>query len=137
MEAATPLGERIAFHRRRRGLSQVKLAGLVGRSESWVSQVERGVRSIDRISVLNQVASALNVPVSELAPGALVAEAPEEPAAIAGLRETLTRYEVLGSLFGGEAIDSVSDVDSASPRASHSTGNQATTTNITPGDSRW
>ncbi len=38
------LGERIAAYRRRRrrGLSQAALAGLVGRSESWLSQVERG-----------------------------------------------------------------------------------------------
>jgi transcriptional regulator with XRE-family HTH domain len=46
------VGERIAAYRRRRGLSQAALAGLVGRSESWLSQVERGVRSVDRLSVL-------------------------------------------------------------------------------------
>ncbi len=33
-------GARIARARRRRGLSQSVLAGLVGRSESWLSQVE-------------------------------------------------------------------------------------------------
>lgn len=42
-------GERIAYHRKRLGLSQVELAGLVGRSESWVSQVERGIRPLDRM----------------------------------------------------------------------------------------
>ena len=36
-------GQRIARARRRRGLSQAALAGLVGRSESWLSQVERGI----------------------------------------------------------------------------------------------
>jgi len=45
-------GERIARARRRRGLSQAVLAGLVGRSESWLSQVERGKRGIDSYSVL-------------------------------------------------------------------------------------
>jgi transcriptional regulator with XRE-family HTH domain len=34
VDDATPLGERIAYYRRRRGLSQVKLAGLLDRSES-------------------------------------------------------------------------------------------------------
>ncbi|WP_412748154.1 helix-turn-helix domain-containing protein [Krasilnikovia sp. M28-CT-15] len=32
-----PVGERIAAFRRRRGLSQAALAGLVGRSESWLA----------------------------------------------------------------------------------------------------
>ncbi len=40
-------GQRIARARRRRGLSQAVLAGLVGRSESWLSQVERGKRGVD------------------------------------------------------------------------------------------
>lgn len=46
------MGKRIAAYRRRRGLSQEALAGLIGRSESWLSQVERGLRSVDRLSVL-------------------------------------------------------------------------------------
>ncbi len=50
--ASGSVGERIAAYRRRRGLSQPVLAGLIGRSESWLSQVERGVRSVDRLSVL-------------------------------------------------------------------------------------
>jgi transcriptional regulator with XRE-family HTH domain len=53
------IGEHIAYHRKRLGLSQVEFAGLVGRSESWVSQVERGVRPVDRMSVLRKVADAL------------------------------------------------------------------------------
>jgi ribosome-binding protein aMBF1 (putative translation factor) len=49
-EVDRPIGERIAIYRRRRGISQAVLAGLVGRSESWLSQVERGARSVDRLS---------------------------------------------------------------------------------------
>jgi transcriptional regulator with XRE-family HTH domain len=41
------VGQRIAQAKRRRGLSQAVLAGLVGRSESWLSQVERGKRGVD------------------------------------------------------------------------------------------
>ena len=36
------IGERIAEARKRKGLSQKDFASLMGRSESWVSQVERG-----------------------------------------------------------------------------------------------
>jgi len=63
---ARALGERVALLRRRRGLSQVELGNLVGRSESWVSQVERGARRLDRLSVLRKVADALEVPVTDL-----------------------------------------------------------------------
>lgn len=59
-------GERIAAYRRRRGLSQAALAGLVGRSESWLSQVERGVRSVDRLSILLDMAKVLHVEVEAL-----------------------------------------------------------------------
>lgn len=61
------IGERVAAYRRRRGLSQVTPAGLVGRSESWLSQVERGRRDIDSLTVIRDLATALDV-----APDALI-----------------------------------------------------------------
>jgi transcriptional regulator with XRE-family HTH domain len=97
----TPLGERIAYYRRRRGLSQVKLAGLLGRSESWLSQVERGARSIDRISVLTQVATALNVPVTELSPDPLLQrEEAAEHSTVHAIRMALSRHDALRGIFG-------------------------------------
>ena len=66
MATTGAVGERIAAYRRRRGLSQAALAGLVGRSESWLSQVERGVRSVDRLSVLLDMARVLHVDVEAL-----------------------------------------------------------------------
>ena len=59
-------GQRIARARRRRGLSQAVLAGLVGRSESWLSQVERGRRGIDSHSVLIRLAEVLRVDIEEV-----------------------------------------------------------------------
>jgi len=56
-------GQRIARARRRRGLSQAVLAGLIGRSESWLSQVERGKRGIDSHSVLVRLAEVLHVAI--------------------------------------------------------------------------
>ncbi|WP_421671842.1 helix-turn-helix domain-containing protein [Saccharopolyspora spinosa] len=46
------IGERVAFYRRRRGLSRAVLAGLMEKSENWVSKVERGERQVSRIGVL-------------------------------------------------------------------------------------
>ena len=65
-EVDRPIGERIAIYRHRRGISQAVLAGLVGRSESWLSQVERGARSVDRLSVLIDIAKVLKVDVATL-----------------------------------------------------------------------
>jgi transcriptional regulator with XRE-family HTH domain len=66
MASEATIGQRIAAYRRRRGLSQAALAGLVGKSESWLSQVERGIRSIDRLSVLLDLAKILHVEVDAL-----------------------------------------------------------------------
>jgi transcriptional regulator with XRE-family HTH domain len=71
------------------------LGRLVGRSESWVSQVERGVRTVDRISVLAQVADALNVPVGALAPD-VPSDAPSAYSPyVAQLRRALTGHPAL------------------------------------------
>jgi transcriptional regulator with XRE-family HTH domain len=59
-------GQRIARARRRRGLSQAALAGLVGWSESWLSQVERGLREVDSHTVLVSLAEILRVEVTDL-----------------------------------------------------------------------
>jgi transcriptional regulator with XRE-family HTH domain len=60
------IGENIAKWRQRRGISQNVLGGLIGRSESWVSQVERGALKVDRLSVLVAVARELGVQVADL-----------------------------------------------------------------------
>ncbi|WP_109505519.1 helix-turn-helix domain-containing protein [Nocardioides speluncae] len=60
------VGERIAARRRRQGMSQDALAGLVGRSRSWLSQVERGLRGVDRLSTLRDLAVALRCEVADL-----------------------------------------------------------------------
>jgi transcriptional regulator with XRE-family HTH domain len=97
-------GERIAYHRRRLGLSQVEFAGLIGRSESWVSQVERGVRAVDRLSVLQKVADALGVPAAELRGAAAAGEtAAERPEAFGALRLALTGHPAISAILGSPA----------------------------------
>jgi len=97
-------GERIAYHRKRLGLSQVEFAGLIGRSESWVSQVERGVRAVDRLSVLQTVASALGVPVTELRDADADDEmAAERPEAFEALRLALTGHPAINAVLGDQA----------------------------------
>ena len=97
------LGQRIAHHRRRRGLSQVKLAELLDRSESWVSQVECGTRTIDRLSVLGEVARVLDVPANELLPGSFLPnEGDREHPAVRAVRLALSGHPALAvpALYG-------------------------------------
>lgn len=107
------IGERIAHFRRRRGLSQLALAARLGRSESWVSKVERGERRIDRLSVIEEVAKALDVEPVALTghlgeprpPG--MPEPPKPQAAAEGviesIREVFTRPDrVVRALQRGE-----------------------------------
>jgi transcriptional regulator with XRE-family HTH domain len=102
------LGRKIAAERRRRGLSQPELARLLDRSVAWVSQVERGVRKVDRMSVLEALAAALDVPLAELAAEApVVAAFTEEPAA-SGLRLVLAGAHALRALLDGRRAPAVS-----------------------------
>lgn len=97
------LGRKIAQHRRRRGLSQPELARQIDRSVAWVSQVERGVRKVDRMSVLEIVAQALDVPLAELAAEApVVAAATDEPPEATGLRLILSGAHALRAMLSSQ-----------------------------------
>lgn len=56
----------MAALRKLRGMTQQEFAAALGRSESWVSQVERNVQPLDRLPVLQAVAETLGVAVDEL-----------------------------------------------------------------------
>src|SRR4051794_18672165 len=91
------IGERVAAYRRRRGVSQAALAGLVGRSESWLSQVERGIRSVDSLPVILDLARVLRVEPEKLI-GRPWEYAPNGEPSVGGLHEVrafLTRYDDL------------------------------------------
>jgi len=62
----TTIGERVRTHRLRRGLTQARLAHLVGRSERWLIGVEGG--GVDpRLSDAVALAAVLGVGVEDLA----------------------------------------------------------------------
>jgi len=75
---------------------------MVDRSVAWVSQVERGVRKIDRMSVLENLATALDVPLAELAAEApVVAAVTGESPGADELRLVLSGAHVLRAMLGG------------------------------------
>jgi transcriptional regulator with XRE-family HTH domain len=116
------LGERIADYRRQRGLSQRELAAEMQRSESWVSQVERDIQPVERLSVLHSLAQALGVSVRDLRPEAVPEPEPDSavPNDLDGLRLELSGHPVLGQLFGGgEAATGPADIDQYAAEVEH------------------
>ena len=107
------LGRKIAAERRRRGLSQPELARMLDRSVAWVSQVERGVRKVDRMSVLESLAAVLDVPLAELAAEApVVAAVTEEPLGAGGLRLVLSGAFALRAMLDGRRSPALSTLRS-------------------------
>lgn len=66
MTTTLTIGERVAWYRRRRGLSQEVLAGLVGRTTDWLSKIENNRIELDRLSVIKSLADALDVALGDL-----------------------------------------------------------------------
>ena len=97
------LGQRVAELRRRRGISQRELAVELGRSESWISQVERDVQPVERIGVLAKLADALGVATRDLRPEITDGRRPDEelllPNDLDTVRLALTGHPALSALF--------------------------------------
>ncbi|MEV0368883.1 helix-turn-helix domain-containing protein [Streptomyces sp. NPDC050636] len=60
------LGKTIAKARRRKGWPQRDLAAMNGRSESWVSRVERDVFPVNSLDPLRQISDVLGISLAEL-----------------------------------------------------------------------
>jgi transcriptional regulator with XRE-family HTH domain len=61
-----PIGRRVAYWRGRRRMSQQVFADRLGKSKSWVDKVERGVRRLDKFTVVYEIADVLQVDVQLL-----------------------------------------------------------------------
>lgn len=83
------VGERIAFYRRKRGYTQEVCANLVGRTEDWLSKIERGERPIQRLDVLADLARALRVTLGDLLGEPVLLEDPEKNDDVPAVRDAL------------------------------------------------
>ncbi|MER6080186.1 helix-turn-helix domain-containing protein [Streptomyces sp. NPDC001833] len=98
------IGERIAFHRRRRGYTQQVLAGLVGRSTDWLAKAESGRRKPPRIDMLAELAHVLRVPLGDLLGKPVLMEDERQQDDIPAVRDALMSPRRLSRLlFGPEA----------------------------------
>ncbi len=86
------VGRRIRAYRQRRGLTQEAVAGLVGRSVSWLRQVEAGARHVDSLSMIFDLADVLHVQPTELIGRALLlapGRGGKVPEAVPGIRSAI------------------------------------------------
>ncbi|MFI6128523.1 helix-turn-helix domain-containing protein [Micromonospora sp. NPDC051141] len=100
-----PVG-RVAYWRGRRKLSQQVFADRLGKSKSWVDKVERGVRSLDKLSTLQEVARVLRVDTATLLGRDVApAEATHRGDGVERIRAALSRYEIpLGQPVGHRPV---------------------------------
>ncbi|GLY20813.1 helix-turn-helix domain-containing protein [Micromonospora sp. NBRC 101691] len=98
-----PIGRRVAYWRGRRKMSQQVFADRLGKSKSWVDKIERGVRRLDKFSVLYEIADILEIDVQ-----LLVGRDPErrsdalhciDQVEVDQIRAALERYDALSAYF--------------------------------------
>jgi transcriptional regulator with XRE-family HTH domain len=105
------LGRKVAQERRRHGLSQPELAAMVDRPVAWVSQLERGVQPIERMSVLKTLADALELPLEELARDAPAGVGSAgRPVAAEALRKVLAGAHPLRAMLGESVAPPVGEL---------------------------
>jgi transcriptional regulator with XRE-family HTH domain len=122
---AEHVGRRIAYWRKRRGgMTQTTLAGLSGVSQSYISQVEAGLKPIERRSTLISIAAALRITVADLlgqtgdpadpAKDAIEAAVPAIRAAIIEVEEGERRDPTRGTDEMATFLDQIDALRSAS-----------------------
>ncbi len=98
-----PIGRRVAYWRTRRKMSQQVFADRLGKSKSWVDKVERGVRRLDKFSVVYEIADVLQLDVQ-----LLLGKDPErrpdtvnciDQVEVEEIRAALERYDQIGAFF--------------------------------------
>lgn len=96
------IGQRVAFYRRRRGLSQEVLAGLVGKTTEWLRKIETSRAELDRLSVIRTLASALDVSLGDVVGEPSLFDWSEETGrqTIPALRAALRDYRHLSPVLG-------------------------------------
>ncbi|MER5562493.1 transcriptional regulator [Streptomyces sp. CB01201] len=66
LEEAEEIGRRVRRARLRLGMPQADLATALGKTQGWVSKMERGLIELDRVGLLNLIAAELHVHPNDL-----------------------------------------------------------------------
>ncbi|MFD9903143.1 helix-turn-helix domain-containing protein [Streptomyces sp. NPDC059063] len=102
LEEAEEIGRRVRRARLRLGMPQADLAAALGKTQGWVSKMERGQIELDRVGLLNAIAAELHVHPNDLI-GRPYTSSPAEnqwQVAAASIMRELRRYD-LAPVFDG------------------------------------
>ncbi len=99
------IGERVAWYRRRRGMSQEVLAGLVGRTADWLQKAENNRIELDRLSVIRSLAQVLDVSIGDLIGEPLLLDwtADSRTRTVPALRAALMDYSQLAAMLADDS----------------------------------
>jgi transcriptional regulator with XRE-family HTH domain len=105
MTESLTIGERVAWYRRRRGMSQEVLAGLVGRTADWLQRAENNRIQLDRLSVIRSLAQVLDVSLGDLIgePTLLDWTADSGTQTVPALRAVLMDYSQLSPMLASNS----------------------------------
>ncbi|HLT11131.1 MAG TPA: helix-turn-helix domain-containing protein [Micromonosporaceae bacterium] len=98
-----PIGRRIAYWRSRRKMSQQVFADRLEKSKSWVDKIERGVRKVDKFSVVYKIADVLQIDVQVLL-GRDPSRRPDtitciDQVDVTEIRSAMERYDKISAFF--------------------------------------
>ncbi len=107
------IGERVAWYRRRRGLSQEVLAGLVGRTADWLGKIENNRIELDRLSVIKSLADVLDVSLGDLLAEPSLVEWTTDSGmeTVPALRTALMEYRTITALGTRSEASAPPDLD--------------------------
>lgn len=102
LEEQEEIGRRIRRQRLRLGMTQADLATAIGKSQGWLSKVEKGHIELDRAALINQIAAALHCHPNTLIARPYAGSTADNQwhAAAASILRELRRYD-LAPVFDG------------------------------------
>jgi transcriptional regulator with XRE-family HTH domain len=108
LEEQEAIGRRIKRQRLRLGMPQADLAAAIGKTQGWVSKVERGRIELDRAGLINQIAAALHCHPNTLLERPYVGDVSENQwqVAASSIMRELRRYD-LAPVFDGDPRPSI------------------------------
>lgn len=93
-------GEKVAYYRRRRGMTQEVVAELVGKTTSWIEKIESGRANLQMLPNIASLAEVLDISPFELLPDDIVqVDANTRGRSVPALRKQLLSYRFVNPRY--------------------------------------